>query len=341
VEIRRLVPGERERWLELLDGWPLADGWRGRDFFARPVGVDPSYTDANVWLAAEGERLLACVQIFPRRLGVGGREVPTGGIGSVFTRPERRGAGLASRLLEAAALDMRARGMELSLLFAARIPFYERLGWRSWPMRREILRRAAGAPAPRAERFAQAAFDPARDEEEVRALHAQTAQRRPGLACRDTREWRGSLALTGNPAEEFRVARDAGGALAAYLRAVRLNDTLVIAEFGARDPDALAGLVDALLRPRARDALAPPQKGSAAFRGHAVLALAADAPLAAALEARGLSRQPVDDPTPMLRCLDPAALARRLGLAPAADALALLRRALPPERFAWWPADRF
>jgi hypothetical protein len=43
----------------------------------------------------------------------------------------------------------------------------------------------------------------------------------------------------------------------------------------------------------------------------------------------------------MLRCLDAAALARRLGLAPEADAEALLRRALPPERFCYWPADRF
>jgi GNAT superfamily N-acetyltransferase len=343
VEIRRLFPGERERWLELLDGWQMADGWRGRDFFARPAGADPSYADANVWVAAEGSRLLASVQIFPRRLALDGREVPTGGIGSVFTRPERRGAGLASRLLERAVADMRSRGMELSLLFAARIPFYERLGWRSWPMRRELLRRAgeAGAEPPRAPGFTPAAFDPDRDQDDVRALHAQAAARRSGLACRDTAEWRASLALAGNPAEEFRLARDAGGALAAYLRAIRLNDTLVIAEFGEREPDALALLVDALLRPRARDALAPPQRESAAFRSYAVLPLLADPPLAAALEARGISRQPVADPTPMLRCLDAAALARRLGLAPEADAEALLRRALPPERFCYWPADRF
>jgi hypothetical protein len=45
----------------------------------------------------------------------------------------------------------------------------------------------------------------------------------------------------------------------------------------------------------------------------------------------------------MLCCLDPAALARRLGAIPhpGETGYALLRRLLPPERLAFWPADRF
>src|SRR4029453_16203186 len=54
VEIRTLRRDEREALLELLDGWPLADGWRGRDFFRRYLEADPTYEDANVFVAGGG-----------------------------------------------------------------------------------------------------------------------------------------------------------------------------------------------------------------------------------------------------------------------------------------------
>jgi hypothetical protein len=45
----------------------------------------------------------------------------------------------------------------------------------------------------------------------------------------------------------------------------------------------------------------------------------------------------------MLRCLDAPALARFAGIDPkcAEASRALLVRVLPPERFTFWPADRF
>ena len=55
MEIRRLRPEDRPRWLALLDGWDVGDGWRGRDFFRRYVELDPTYADENVWVAAEGD----------------------------------------------------------------------------------------------------------------------------------------------------------------------------------------------------------------------------------------------------------------------------------------------
>ena len=64
---------------------------------------------------------------------------------TVYTRPDRRSAGVASALLERSVEDMRSRGMEISLLFAARIPFYERLGWRD-PAIAEYRRAVAIAP---------------------------------------------------------------------------------------------------------------------------------------------------------------------------------------------------
>lgn len=345
MRIRRLETGEREEWLGLLDGWELFDGWRGRDYFRRPIEDDPTYEDANVWVAEEAGRLVCSVQIFPRELGASGVCVPTGGIGTVYTRPDRRGAGIASALLERSVEDMRARGMEISLLFAARIPFYERLGWRSWPVRRDLLRRNAGAE-PRAgagglviERFA-----PARDLDAVVALHAETAAGLAGAATRDAAAWWASLRLAGNPGEEFLVAR-AGrdGELLAYARAIRLNEALTIAEHGLRDADALAALCEAILAPRVPDPLAPAEKPSTEFRSFAVLSVAADPALIAALERRGVVCSSIEDPTPMLRCLDAQALARRLGLPPEQDGSceAVLRRLLPPGRFSYWLADRF
>jgi GNAT superfamily N-acetyltransferase len=345
VKIRRLEQGEREEWLELLDGWELFDGWRGRDYFRRPVEHDPSYEDANVWVAEEAGRLVCSVQIFPRELTASGVRVPTGGIGSVYTRPDRREAGVASTLLERSVDDMRARGMEISLLFAARIPFYERLGWCSWPIRRDLLRRNAGAtPRPGAHDLVIERFAPERDLDAVVALHAETAAGLAGTAARDAAGWRASLRLAGNPGEQFLVAR-AGreGALLAYARAIRLNEALTIAEHGLRDADALAALCEEILSPCAPDPLAPAEKPSTEFRSFAVLSVAATPELSAALERRGIVCNTIEDPTPMLRCLDAQALARRLDRAPEPDASgdAIMRRMLPPGRFAYWLADRF
>jgi GNAT superfamily N-acetyltransferase len=344
VRIRRLDEGEREPWLELLDGWELPDGWRGRDFFRRPLDADPSYADENVWVAESGGRLLSCVQIFPRRLCVRGVEIATGGIGSVFTRAGERGAGLASAVLEAAAADMRRRGMLLSLLFAARIPLYHRLGWRSWPLARSLLRRAGAAPARPEPGLELGGFVPARDLDAVTALHAEGVRRRSGLALRDAAEWRASLRLAGNPVEEFRVARRAGAPVA-YLRCAVLSGHLVALEFAAAagEEPALAGLLEGALRPRAPDPLAPAGRSSESLRGGCVLALRAGPALAEALARSGIEEIPLEDPTVMLRCLDAEALARRLGLprAEREDAEVWLRRVLPPADFGFWPSDRF
>ena len=132
MRIRTLRLEEYERLLDLLDLWPLDDGWQGRDFFRRYMEDDPSFSVRNVWVAIDGEnRLRSCVQIFPRSILLRGQEVRCGGIGSVFTHPDARRQGLAEDLLKAAVVAMTQRGFEVSLLFAARIAWYTKLGWRS------------------------------------------------------------------------------------------------------------------------------------------------------------------------------------------------------------------
>jgi GNAT superfamily N-acetyltransferase len=361
MEIRTLARGEREKLLELLDGWPLADGWRGRDFFWRYVERDPTFADENVWVALEDGRLLSCVQIFPRAIRMAGTEVPAGGIGTVFTREGARRRGLAERLMERACESMRARGLAVSLLFGVQ-PLYRRQGYEFWPAHAGLLLRAkddAGAnarsaarPPPRAAAglapgLTVDAFEPARDLAALRALHAAYSGLLAGTVVRDEALWAHSLANAGNPSEEFLVAR-AGGELVAYARACVLSGFLNLMEFGCVPgfEDALAALVAGLGRERADDALAARAgKTSAELRHMMVSApLQRFAPdLAVALAQAGFELREIPLRNCMLRCLDPAALAARVGVTARSGETpnGFLARLLPADELVFWTADRF
>ncbi len=339
MEVRTLHPGERDALLALLDGWDVGDGWRGRDFFRRYLEDDASYADENVWVAVESGELLSCVQIFPRRLRVGGVAVPTGGIGSVYTRADRRGRGLGRRVLGRSVAAMTERGMELALLFAGPVPWYREQGWRSWPAPRSRLERVGPAVADLPTGVALERFDPARDLAAVRSLHERRSARRDGSVVRDDTLWQASLRTAGNPREDFRVARR-GGRLVAYVRAIVLHDVLVVSELAGEEPEALGALLAALLAPCAPDPLARP--GRTPERRAAVAPdLAAEPGLARVLARRGLRHRRSADASCMLRCLAPSALARRCGEDETLPEETLLARLLPVDRFGFWPADRF
>lgn len=342
MQIRTLRRDERERLLELLDLWRLPDGWRGRDFFRRHVEEDPTFEDENVVVAEEAGELVSCVQVFPRPVNLRGRAVPMGGIGSVFTRPERRRGGLARRLLELALERMRARGLLVSLLFGDERIYHE-LGWRAWEAK-ALLAVREGAPAVQAEGVEMRAFDRARDLARVREIHARYSGRFDGPVVRDDRLWETSLRMAGNPREEFLVALRGGG-IVAYARAIVLSSFLVVSELGRTDAGAedLAALVNRILEPREEDPLAKPDRPSAQLRRVAALTWLPDAELHAALAARGLAVKPVDNPSVMWRCVDAPALARHLDveIRPGEDGESLLRRVLPPGCFTYWTADRF
>lgn len=341
--VRTLRAGEREAVLDLLDEWELGGPLRGRDFFRRYVECDPTYRDANFHVAERGGRLVACVQVFPRRLRVRGAVVPAGGIGSVFTSEAARGSGVASALLEAAVADMRARGMELSLLFAARHAFYGRLGWTLWPRPRELWLRGPAIGAPHGE-----PFDATRDLDAVIALHERTSAALDGTVVRDRDDWRAQLALAGNPHEDFVVARDAAGRVHAHARGCMLGGAYLVTEIGRSEaPDAIAALADlvvGLMAPRDPDPVAADAgRDSADWRRMLVAPAYDDPALAAALAARGVTVKLFEERTTMLRVLDAAALARRTGVSsePGESDVAYLARLLPPERFCYWPSDRF
>jgi GNAT superfamily N-acetyltransferase len=325
MEIRTLRKAERELLLDLLDHWPVPDGWQGRDFFRRYVEDDPTFSDDNVWVAVEAGRLVSCVQIFPRPLRIRGKAVPTGGIGSVFTLPEHRRSGIAGALLDRAVDAMSGAGIEISLLFAARIPWYTRLGWRSWVVTRTLLERRAPLPPKTGAEIL--AFDPARDLTAVKAVHQYYSGLFDGTVVRDESLWTASLANAGNPEEDFRVAHD-GGEVLAYARTATLEGFPILTEFGhlAGSVDALADLLAAMIDERV-----------AAGNLHL------DPKLERALDARGFRLHRGEDPTGMLRCIDAVGLAERLGVEPPEDgeSASFLEEVLPAESFGFWIADRF
>jgi GNAT superfamily N-acetyltransferase len=329
VKLRTLSNGEHEAVLELLDGWAPGDGWSGRAFFRRYLEDDPRFRPDDLWVAEAAGELVSCVQIFPRRIRVGAGDVALGGIGSVFTRADRRKTGVSSALLTRAVEAMRERGMALSLLFAARIAWYESLGWRQWPAARGLwLREGEVAPPPAG--LELAAFDAQRDIADVRAIHAAYSALRSGTLLRDEVAWQGNLRVAGNPAEDFRVARR-DGRVTAYTRTIVMEGHPILSEFGRRsEPEAAADLAALLAE-------------AFGARGGGYGPLPADPALEAALGPRRIGVRLVPDPSSMLRCLDAEALRRAACLPPVSDETEgeLLARALPPERLLFWPADRF
>jgi predicted N-acetyltransferase YhbS len=345
MEIRTLRRGEREALLELLDGWPLADGWRGRDFFRRYLEDDPTFEDRNVWVAEAEGALLSCVQIFPRPLRVAGRALPAGGIGSVFTRPEARRRGVAEALFARTLEALRERGMPVGILFGDQ-GLYARRGFCNWGVRTGLLVRARGAPPPpEPPGLAVAAFDRASDLGGVRALHAACGELVCGGVVRDDALWEASLRNAGNPDEEFLVAR-AGGELVAYARAIVLYRVLHVMEFGCSPgfEPALAALIARILTPREADPWERAGRPSEELRRVAATVSLRGAPdLAAALARGGIEAREGGDSKTMLACLDAAQLAARVGERPRAGEAPndFLARLLPAEEVLFWPADRF
>ena len=201
MQLRTLHAGEREALLDLLDLWEVGDGWRGRDFFRRYLEDDPFYENRNVWVAVdERHGLVSCLQIFPRRIRLRGRAVPCGGIGSVFTHPDHRRSGLAARLLAAATEDMRRRGLEISLLLAALVDWYTKLGWRDLETKQSVLRPSASFPEaldPLAALEVRA-FELQRDLAVLKDIGDETCSDWEGTVIRDDDLWRAGFGLAGN-----------------------------------------------------------------------------------------------------------------------------------------------
>lgn len=83
----------------------------------------------------DGSRVLATAKRYDLLLTLDGRQVPTVGVGAVFTPPAQRAQGHARAMIEALLDRARADGAELALLFSEIGPaYYERLGFSVVPV---------------------------------------------------------------------------------------------------------------------------------------------------------------------------------------------------------------
>jgi aminoglycoside 2'-N-acetyltransferase I len=84
-------------------------------------------------LAIEGGQLVAHGAVVPRVLTVADREVATGYVEGVATRADRRGRGLATRVMREVGRVVERDHQLGALSDGTRIPgFYQRLGWEAW-----------------------------------------------------------------------------------------------------------------------------------------------------------------------------------------------------------------
>lgn len=318
VSIRTIQPSERGAVLDLLAGW-LND----RAFFARYFEHDPAYRDDLCFVAVDGERLVSTLQVFRKRVLVEGVELSVGGVGNVYTDPAARTGGLASALLERAIAAMQEHAFDASLLFATRLDFYGRHGWRSATRRLSFI-----APGDVPADINADAFDAGCDLAAVEAVYAAHSLPIPGATGRDRAYWTGQLRYAGNPDERFLLARRAGEVVA-YARATLLYDFNTLTEHGCL-PGAEADLTELIARQHAGA-----QTGT-------IAQLVPSADVEERLTERGLEVRTVEDPSAMWRVIDAERLAAKLRL-PVARVIRddFFSELFPPERSRYWLSDRF
>jgi predicted N-acetyltransferase YhbS len=345
MEIRCARMSERDEVLDLLARW-----YDNAEFFARYNRNDPAFRDQLCLIAKDRGRLVSTVQIFDRKVNIGGQTVPMGGIGSVYTLAEYRKQGIASALMRLSVETMEREGFELSLLFADRLKFYGGFGWRAVARVFSILRdsdriRVNG-------KFEIEPFNPVRDLSDVSAIYDSYSRRFDSTVVRDDRYWRGNLLYAGNPGEYSVVCAVPGGAIAAYARAILLFGLVTIMEYGYREKAEPAML--ALFRHLSENGLKIPapypftsgDSGGDASQEPGAAALppishtAHDPALERALTKAGCSVIHHQDNHFMWRVISPDSLGRRFDLPPAAAADEVLAMVSRPAAL-YWTSDRF
>lgn len=310
-------PGEDEAVLDLLEA-----AFQERAMFARYMAVASLVGPDDTWLALDGSRPVASVQVFDKRIRLRGDLVTIGGIGSVATHPEYERRGLSTALLRLAIENMQQRGHALSLLFTGRISFYERLDWIQIQKPRWSIRRRDGAPPPDA---ASRAFRPD-DLPRIERLYDYYNLRLDSSVARDRHYWTDQLRYAGNPDERFRVV-ERDGKILAYARHVELYGIPNVMEHGRapQGADALAALLCELA----------PETG--AMLAHRT----ADLALTDALRVRDVEVTPIDWGDAMWRVLDRPRLLKLADAPETTPDAALLDALVGREAAVYWTSDRF
>jgi len=319
---RTIAARERGAVLDLLAHW-----FGDRAFFARYFDDDCGFRDDLCFVATHRGMVVSTLQVFGKRVRMGGALLEVGGIGNVFTAAAYRDRGLASQLLTRAIAAMEVHGFDLSLLFAVRLAFYGRLGWQSHVRHLVFIDRSNVSPGGR---YAVAPFESS-DLPAVMDIYDEYNAAFNGSTVRDERYWAGQLRCAGNPREDFFVARDHGH-IVAYARGTPLYDFYVIQEHGYRPgyADALTQLVCLL-----HGTVGMAQPGT-------ITQLGVDPAVRTELRERGMTLRTVEDVFWMWRIISASRVAAKLHVrSEELDSDDVFARLLPPSQSVYWIADRF
>ncbi len=248
------------------------------------------------------------VRIFARTMLVRGVPVAAGGIGSVATRLDARGCGIATALMRDALGQMRREGMAVSFLFTGIAGFYEQLGYRivREPSFEADARDAAATPHTGL--YAVRAMTE-HDVPRLLAIYRRAIAGGTGTIVRTRRTWRDAAHWLAEDAGGCFVA-ERNGVPVAYLRSRcrTYGHQILEAECAPRHDGAVAAL------------LAAAGQRAAAHRERLVTLAPGDHPLATAIRAITSATETTDVPFPMMARIVSARSAARRAPAATADA---------------------
>lgn len=209
-------------------------------FFRRRTLAAPSLPLENTLLALVDGELVSSLQLYERRVFLGGVPAPVGAVGNVMTLPEHQGEGYASALLDYAGEFAASKGYPLTVLVGDP-GFYSRLGYEALPDESRVF--ADPAPLSDGGNGEWRAFDAARDLDAVASIHREEARRVDGAFDRNPALWRQwVLAELVDPAD-LAVYREDGD-IAGYLAQTRAGEGVVCLEVGYGGADRAGFLAD-------------------------------------------------------------------------------------------------
>lgn len=172
----------------------------------------------------------------------GGRSIPCVGIAGVAVAPEARGAGVASRMMIELVRELHAEKVELSSLYPATVPLYQRAGYERTGHQFVYTIALARLTIPRSTLKARA-FTPA-DLPAVQACYADMARAHDGYLDRGPYVWDRVQNFRGTPYTGL-VVEGASGAIDGYVffaqeRPDNFNgrQAIKVSDIAARTPEA-------------------------------------------------------------------------------------------------------
>lgn len=129
VDIRSCHPDELERLIPLLDEEFIFAKGRTISLRLRFPTVYCRNNLHNILICADADEIISALAIRQFDWRENGEILRGAMIGGVYTYAARRGEGWASRLLEAAAMQLREEGVDFGVLWTGQPSFYSRLGW--------------------------------------------------------------------------------------------------------------------------------------------------------------------------------------------------------------------